>query len=697
MEILEKLPTFLTVGALVIIFACLKRHARCARLTVWAVGWALVFTHFLAQLLEPDRGHVSSILLAIDSVALQAAAVAFLVSVSSVVEDSAKRTKLLLVLGVPSLLYSALFSAGWQARWLYVLCLISCFGGATVFFFRVHRKFSLYVAAVTFVCTLVGVWAIRAALGGSFVEGATALLGIGFGLPGVFICRNYWRGSFGILTVSCGFLGWGALFPIRLWVGRFTPNLIVPGALWDVPKLFVAFGMILAIVEDKSLSITGMQRKAESLNHQLERFASITSRLLNGAKPEAVCPEIATAITEVSSFAAAVVQLEDADGQLGVIGSSGSRIALCKLQAADWTLDRVQSACSGALRIGHNSFLLPRENPELSEIVDQEIVDQEIADQEKIVQEKVEQVESESDTLCRNSAAILIPLCSGIGTYLGCIRMLTRGPVLGLDALELARIEMVAADLAVAVQLKTLHRQLVWSEKLAALGQLLAGVAHELNNPLTVIMGYGELIGDKVASPQARDQLTRLVGETRRMKRIIDNLLGFARQGARDTHIVQLSPLVHEVLALCEYYTRKRKVRVDLDIAPGLPSLAVHEDEIKQILLNLFKNSSDALEGFDGKKHISIRAYQSGTRAVIEVEDSGPGFANLNRALEPFFTTKPAGEGTGLGLSVCYGIVKQRGGALRIENVSPLGARVTVELPIAEAVPQALLASVANA
>ncbi len=677
MEILEKLPTFLTVGALVIIFACLKRHARCARLTVWAVGWALVFTHFLAQLLEPDRGHVSSLLLAIDSVALQAAAVAFLVSVSSVVEDSAKRTTLLLVLGVPSLLYSALFSTGSQARWIYVLSLIACFGGASAFFFRVHRKFSLYVAALTFVCSLVGAWAIRAAFRGSFVEGTTALLGIGFGLPGVFICRNYWRRSFGILTISCGFLGWGALFPIRLWVERFTPNLIVPGALWDVPKLFVAFGMILAIVEDKSLSITGMQRKAESLNHQLERFASITSRLLNGTKPEAVCPEIATAITEVSSFAAAVIQLEDADGQLSVIGSSGSQIALRKLQAKDWTLDRVQSACSGTLRIGHNSFLLPREKTEVSEISDQE--------------------QQESDRLCRNGAVILIPLCSGIGTYLGCIRMLTRGPVLGLDALELARIEMVAADLAVAVQLKTLHRQLVWSEKLAALGQLLAGVAHELNNPLTVIMGYGELIGDKVASPQARDQLTRLVGETRRMKRIIDNLLRFARQGARDTHIVQLSPLVHEVLALCEYYTRKRKVHVDLDIAPGLPSLAVHEDEIKQILLNLFKNSSDALEGFAGKKHISIRAYQSGTRAIIEVEDSGPGFSNLNRALEPFFTTKPAGEGTGLGLSVCYGIVKQRGGALRIENISPLGARVTVELPIAEAVPQPLLAAVANA
>jgi two-component system, NtrC family, sensor kinase len=663
MGVLDKLSTFLTVGALVIIFACLKRHARCARLTAWSVGWALVFTHFLAQLLEPDHGHVSSLLLAIDSGALQAAAVAFLVSVSSIVENSPKRTTLLLVLGPPSLLYSALSSTGSQARWLYVLSLIACFGGAAVFFIRVHRRFSWYVAGVTSVSSLIGAWAIRAAIHGSFVEGTTALLGIGFGLPGVFICRNYWRRSFGILTISGGFLCWGALFPIRLWIERSAPNLLVPGELWDVPKLFVAFGMILAIVEDKSLSIAGMRHKAELLNHQLERFATITSRLLSGAKPEAMCPEIATAITEVSGFAAAVIELEDGDGLLKVVGSSGAREALRKIQAGapNWELDRMPSACSSALRIGNHSFLLPRAG------------------------------------LSENNDILLIPLCSGAGTYLGCIRLLAPEGAHLLDALELARIEMVAGDLAVAVQLKTLHRQLVWSEKLAALGQLLAGVAHELNNPLTVIMGYGELIGDKIVSPQARDQLTRLVSETRRMKRIIDNLLRFSRQGSRDAQAIQLSPVVHEVLALCEYYTRKRNLRVELDISPGLPSLAVHEDEIKQILLNLFKNSSDALEGCGGNKRISIRAYQSGARAVIEVEDSGPGFSNLHRALEPFFTTKPAGQGTGLGLSVCYGIVKQRGGALRIENLSPIGARVTVELPIAEALPQPLLAAVASA
>jgi len=256
---------------------------------------------------------------------------------------------------------------------------------------------------------------------------------------------------------------------------------------------------------------------------------------------------------------------------------------------------------------------------------------------------------------------------------------------------------MLAADLALTIELKALHTQLVWSEKLAALGQLLAGVAHELNNPLTVIMGYGELINDSVATPQAREQLAKLVGEARRMKRMIDNLLRFSRQSAHEGQAVDLSPALQEVLALREYHTRTRNVRVVLDIAPNLPFLAVNGDEIKQILLNLFNNSSDALEGMASGKQISIRAYQSGPRAVIEVADTGPGFGNLNRALDPFYTTKPAGKGTGLGLSVCYGIVKKRGGDLEIENVKPHGARVTIKLPVADTPPRSLLAAVARA
>lgn len=180
--------------------------------------------------------------------------------------------------------------------------------------------------------------------------------------------------------------------------------------------------------------------------------------------------------------------------------------------------------------------------------------------------------------------------------------------------------------------MKSLHAQLVWSEKLAAMGQLVAGVAHELNNPLTAIMGFGELMSDSVTSGRTSDQLKRMMSETRRMKRITDNLLRFSRQSSADTTMANLAPVVQQVLTLCEYYTRTSKVSVQTDIAPDLPLLAINEDEIKQVLLNLFNNSCDALQGSSGSKQIRIRAYRDGPRAVIHVEDTGPFFQSASRA-----------------------------------------------------------------
>ena len=666
MGVLEKIPTCLTVCVLVMIFACLKRHTRCARLTLWAVAWTLVSTHFLAQLLEPVGAHPSSFLLAIDAGALQAAAVTFLVSVSCVAEDKAKRTLLLFVLMAPTVTYAVLDSVAVHLRWPYILCLAACFGAAASLFVWIERRLSTFLVTVTLLCCVAGAWAMRAALNGSFDEGTVVLLGLGFGLPGIFICRNYWAASPAVLTIAGGFFCWGVTFPSLFLIHRFAPNIFVPSTLWDTPKLFVAFGMILAVVEDKSEAVLGMQHQAEELNRQLERFSSITSRLLSSCAPERICPDIASAITEVSAFKSAVIRVENADGMLQVAGSAGlSQESLQTLQdrTEGWTASDIRNLCSPACRIGKGSFSLPSETVS-----------------------RVGPTNGNSDGRAHQETAdaLLIPLYSAAGACLGSITLAAPRGENGIQAPELARIESLAADLAVAVELKSLHTQLVWSEKLAAVGQLVAGVAHELNNPLTAIMGFGELLSDAVTSARTRDQLKHLMSETRRMKRITDNLLRFSRKSSAETNVANLSPVVQDVLTLCEYRTRSSKVCVETDIEPGLPLLAINEDEIKQVLLNLFNNSCDALQGYAGSRQIKIRAYQSGARAVIQVEDTGPGFSNLNRALDPFYTTKPVGKGTGLGLSVCYGIAKRRAGDFRIENVKPNGGRVTLEIPVVE-------------
>jgi signal transduction histidine kinase len=643
------------------------------------VGWTLVFTHFLAQLLEPAGHRVISFLQAVDAGALQFSAVAFLVSVSSVAEERAKRTIALLVLGLPSIIYAVLEACSVQSRWPYALCLVACLGGAACFFFWVKRAFSVYSAAITLLCSVAGAWALRAALAGSFHEGTVVLLGIGFALPGVFICRNYWDASPAVVTISVGFFCWGAVFPILYLTGRLAPHLIIPSAYWDTPKLFVAFGMILAVVEDKSHAIAGMQRRAARINRQLECFSAITTRLLDSTAPDTICPEVAFAITEVSSFHAALIHIESPGGTLRIAGSSGLSqefLATVQQRTEHWTAADIQKLCSDARQIDKTAFLLPSNWSSFGVGCNSE---------------------EESGASPQSATLLLIPLGSATGACFGSLILATPYDENAIRMQELPPLESLAADLAIAVAMKSLHAQLVWSEKLAAMGQLVAGVAHELNNPLTAIMGFGELMSDTVTSGRTGDQLKRLMNETRRMKRITDNLLRFSRKSSADTNIAHLSPVVQEVLTLCEYYTRHSKVSVETDIAPNLPLLAINEDEIKQVLLNLFNNSCDALQSFAGDRQIKIRAYQDGPRAVIQVEDTGPGFSNLNRALDPFYTTKPVGKGTGLGLSVCYGIAKRRGGELKIENVEPHGGRVTLEVPVIESRQQSVLMASAHA
>ena len=668
MNVLQKIPTVLTVAVLVVIFGCLKRHARSTRLQLWMAGWVLIFTHFFANVLEPATGPISPSLLAVDLASLQAAAIAFLASVSVVVDDKFKRTLLVLVAGVPSVTYAILASYDVHARWPFIACLVSCFSGAIWFVVYVHRKLSLYVVSLALLCLVMAAWTVTQASRGSFDEGLMAFLGLGFGLPGVFLCRNYWRPSPGIITTAGGFFTWGAVFPVGMLMDRLVPSLNVPAELWNTPKLFAAFGMILIIVEDKTESIERMQQEESSLNRQLERFAGITSQLLSGNKVDSLCGEITSAITEVSNFRIAVIELENGRQGLRIAGSSGVPSgALCELEkkAKQWTTEDIRDFCQRARRIGQNTFLMSA------------------ADAAKCG--PVQSSRSYPPNAHWNSGdEIMIPLCSARGGYLGCIALDDPRDPEAVNPRELSSIESLAADLAVALEVRSLQSQLVRSEKLAALGQLVAGVAHELNNPLTAVLGYGELLSAQVPVGPVHERVLRMVNEGRRMKKIVENLLRFSRQSSVTRRPVRLEPLVQDVLALREYYVRTHGLKISLDIPPDLPAVAVDEDQFKQVLLNLVNNAIDAVESDGSDKRIVLRAFPRGNRAIFEVEDSGIGFDDVNRAFDPFYTTKPVGKGTGLGLSICYGIIKEHEGEIRAENLQPRGARVTVELPLEE-------------
>ena len=231
-------------------------------------------------------------------------------------------------------------------------------------------------------------------------------------------------------------------------------------------------------------------------------------------------------------------------------------------------------------------------------------------------------------------------------------------------------------------QLQRAQSQLLQKERLAGIGQLVSGVAHELNNPLTAVMGYSDLLKDQAGAGDAQKKLERLGAEARRMKRIIDNLISFARPQQEGRRQLDIANVVRDSLLLCEYHWKTLGITFEMHFAPNLPSIPINEGQFKQVFVNLFSNAAQAVAQASEKKILVQGSLESG-KVVVRFTDSGPGFNDLSRAFDPFYTTRPIGQGTGLGLSMCYGTVKEHNGNIYVQNLEPCGAAVIIELPAA--------------
>jgi len=230
--------------------------------------------------------------------------------------------------------------------------------------------------------------------------------------------------------------------------------------------------------------------------------------------------------------------------------------------------------------------------------------------------------------------------------------------------------------------LRRTQEQLLHSEKMAAVGQLISGVAHELNNPLTAILGYSQLLlSSGQMPPQGMEYSDKLYKQAQRTHRIVQNLLSFARQHKPERVAVQLNQILKDTLALRDYDLRLSNIRVRYDLASDLPMTAADPHQLQQVFLNLVNNAVDAIleHSSEGDLWVSTRAKDD--CLIVEFKDSGPGVKDASRVFDPFYTTKPVGKGTGLGLSICYGIVTEHGGSISVSNVQPSGACFTIELP----------------
>jgi signal transduction histidine kinase len=256
---------------------------------------------------------------------------------------------------------------------------------------------------------------------------------------------------------------------------------------------------------------------------------------------------------------------------------------------------------------------------------------------------------------------------------------------------DTVRVEAIIRDVSERKKLddetRDIYHQLLQAEKMAALGQTISGVAHELNNPLATILSWAERLSQKNSLDSAsRRGLEIILSESERAARIVRNLLTFARKRQTTRAMVDLNQVVRETMALRAYEQRVTNIVVVNALAAGLPHVFADGHQMQQVLLNLVINAEQAMLSANGRGVLVVRSWFDAKEesVVLEINDDGPGVPEevQPKIFDPFFTTKDVGKGTGLGLTVAYAIVQEHGGRIRLESRPRGGASFFVELPV---------------
>lgn len=246
---------------------------------------------------------------------------------------------------------------------------------------------------------------------------------------------------------------------------------------------------------------------------------------------------------------------------------------------------------------------------------------------------------------------------------------------------------------------KVLQDELVRSAKLAAMGQLVAGAAHEINNPLTAILGYADMLeSDPALNDQERGLADKIRRQARRTRELVGNLISFARQSPAEKKRVDVNAIIASAVKMRQSQLGKQNIFLEMHLKPELPAVMADESHLFQVFSHLINNAADAMAAGGGGP-LAIRTFHENDYVVAEFSDTGPGVADPQRVFDPFYTTKPVGKGTGLGLSAAYGIVAEHGGQIVCANRPQGGASFVVRLPAvveAKPLPGAIAGAAAN-
>jgi PAS domain S-box-containing protein len=441
---------------------------------------------------------------------------------------------------------------------------------------------------------------------------------------------------------------------------RFSPDIA------DIIDMFIAQAAI-------AVQNARLFREAQRRRDVAEALARLGRELTGTLDPERIGELVARGMIDMLAVRGAAVCLHDADtGELRVLSAFG---------------DDAPAVRGVALQPGEG--VAGRAIAERKLFVTPDMLNEPRVEMSSALRERIKQHESR--------VAVGVPLL----THERIVGALTLADRLGREftADELQALQAFADQAALAFEnaqlyerardslnrLRETQAQLVQAAKMSALGQLVSGVAHELNNPLSVIIGYGQLLLGREMPDTVKRPVELMVSQGDRMAKIVRNLLYFARQRPPERSPVDINHVIEETLALRMNQLTLSGITVETDFAPNLPAITGDAQQLEQVVLNLLLNAEQAILEAKPGGRIVLRTRPRDDRAAItlEIVDDGPGIPAeaLPRVFEPFFTTKVVGMGTGLGLSVSYGIIEEHGGRLSVQS-HPGETTFTVELPV---------------
>ena len=465
--------------------------------------------------------------------------------------------------------------------------------------------------------------------------------------------------------------------------------------LWGEPGLCLMAMVVMGAVTTRSRRAARRSRfeagREQRIRKELELYAELDVSLgaeLHAGRPavdaaKSLGRRVCRAVTERSIFSRVAVMLRDADGRFACVGRAG--IDDLTLEALEAWGQNVQAEERGGkeqagARNGDRSFSIS------------------LGDWRDFDAEVGSWATSGRKERRRNRRGVVVPFRNGAGAgnagkISGAIIVCTDGA--GFDELvvgegltrALGPIEALAGRIAATLENEAMAERLLRAEKLAGLGQLAGGVAHALNNPLTAVLGFAELIAEGAADARVRDDAAMIVGEALKMKQTIGRLIELWRPTTARDEQVDVAAMLQDLETACAEKLRGRNLRLELMVPEDVPRLRGGSSRLREMMEHLLNNAAQAIAGYrpleDGEGEHSIRVTVSfDDRALhLIVSDTGPGFATPGRVFDPFYTTGEPDAAAGMGLSICYGIAREHGGTISAFNLHPHGAAVVVELP----------------